>query len=111
MQLRSGIAVAAAGSCNSNVTPDLRTSMCHRYSHKKTNICVYIHIDIFFPQTKCQCSTVMGCAKTARRLPKMTPRGASQAPSPCHQPHKEGQASRTLRDSKAEGLASTPTWP
>ena len=31
----SGVAVAQAGSCSSNLTPSLETSTCHRYSCKK----------------------------------------------------------------------------
>ena len=51
MQLRSGIAVAAAqaGSCSSYSTPSLGTSMCRKYSTKKKtkrkrklNKCKYI---------------------------------------------------------------------
>ena len=39
MQLRSGIsvAVAKAGSCSSNLTPSLETSICHGCSPKQTN--------------------------------------------------------------------------
>ena len=33
--LGSGTAVAAAGSCSSNLTPSLETSICHRYGPKK----------------------------------------------------------------------------
>ena len=37
MGLRShvAVAVAKAGSCSSNSTPSLRTSICHRFSHTK----------------------------------------------------------------------------
>ena len=34
-QLGSGIAVAVAGSCSSDLTPSLRTSICHECGPKK----------------------------------------------------------------------------
>ena len=42
MRLRSGIAVAVvvACSCTTNSTPSLGTSICHRYSPKKTIIII-----------------------------------------------------------------------
>ena len=35
MQLGSCVAVAVAGSCSSDSTPNLGTSICHKYGHKK----------------------------------------------------------------------------
>ena len=36
MWLKSDVAVAMAGSCISDLTPRLGTSICHRYGPKKT---------------------------------------------------------------------------
>ena len=38
MRLRSGMAVAVAGSCSSNWTPSRGTSICYRCVPKKTKV-------------------------------------------------------------------------
>ena len=52
MQLRSHIAVAVAqaGSCSSNSTPSLGTSLCHRCSPKRHT---HTHKDCTFLNSKC----------------------------------------------------------
>ena len=40
VQLGSGVAVAVAGSCSSDLTLSLGTSICHRCGCKKKKICI-----------------------------------------------------------------------